>query len=110
MALRYGKGVYFSGTSGKSNDYSSGTERVRRMGRHLGDVRWRGMFLCNVVSGKTHSTTASKLSAEELVRIKERGCDSVEGKEGKHLNYDELVIYNPECAVPTHLIIYALYD
>ena len=109
MALRYGKGVYFSGTSGKSNDYSGGTQRMRRV-RHKGNVRWRAMFLCNVVAGKTHSTTESKLNDETLARIKQQGADSVEGKVGRHLNYDELVIYNPTCAVPTHPIVYALYD
>ena len=27
--LRYGRGLYFSATSGKSNDYAHGSERVR---------------------------------------------------------------------------------
>lgn len=109
MALRYGKGVYFSATSGKSNDYSAGTERIKHMG-HLGRVRWRTMFLCKVVSGNVYSTTASQLSPAELDKARREGADSVEGRVGSHLNYDELVIYNPACAVPTHLITYALYD
>lgn len=32
IALRYGKGIYFSSVSGKANDYARGTTRVGMMG------------------------------------------------------------------------------
>ena len=42
--LRYGRGLYFSATSGKSNDYSAGSETIRREGDRRGkDWRWRCM-------------------------------------------------------------------
>ena len=36
------------------------------------------------------------------------GYDSVEGEPGEDLNYDEVVVYNNDQAVPSYLIIYSL--
>ena len=36
------------------------------------------------------------------------GYDSVEGEPGVDLNYDEVVVYNNDQAVPSYLIIYSL--
>jgi hypothetical protein len=93
--LRYGRGLYFSSTSGKSNDYAHRSERMRR-GR-----RWRTLFLASVAAGKAYCTEAAEL---DLSRPPD-GYDSVVGEVGPNLNYDELVVYNEAAALPEFLIV-----
>ena len=45
--LRYGKGLYFSAISGKSNDYATASEQIRP-GAYGRLRRWRCMFVCEV--------------------------------------------------------------
>ena len=95
--LRYGRGLYFSSTSGKSNDYAGGSERVRR-----GSRRWRTLFLCQVAAGKAFCTTATE---HNFTRPPD-GHDSVVGEPSPGgLNYDELVVYTEDAALPTFLIV-----
>ena len=93
--LRYGRGLYFSSTSGKSNDYAGGSERMRR-GR-----RWRTLFLASVAAGKAFCTEEGEL---DLSRPPD-GYDSVVGEVGPNLNFDELVVYTEAAALPEFLIV-----
>ena len=108
MNLRYGRGLYFSDTSGKSNDYNQASERRRNISGH-GGVAWRAMFLCQVVAGRTHRTTDASIEEPQIDELIADGQhDSVTGEVGPHLNFDELVVYDEAAAVPNYLIIYAL--
>ena len=93
--LRYGRGLYFSSTSGKSNDYAVSSER-RRRGR-----RWRTLFVCRVAAGHAFCTQ----EAEHNFTRPPEGCDSVVGEVGPHLNYDELVVYAEAAALPEFLLV-----
>ena len=104
--LRYGRGLYFSATSGKSNDYSAGSETIRREGDRRGkDWRWRCMFLCKVAVGRPFITTEGELAPDQCPPPNH---DSVVGEVGPNLNYDEVVVYRDAQAVPSFLIVYAL--
>ena len=99
--LRFGPGLYFSATSGKSHDYAGGSELVRQ-GR-----RWRTMFLASVAAGKAHLELGESLDIERPPA----GHDSVVGEtkaKGGSLNYDELVVYEEQAALPQYLIVYSL--
>jgi hypothetical protein len=67
------------------------------------------MFLCNVAVGRSYATTEGILSEDHCPPP---GYDSVEGKvggTGPHaLNYEEVVVYNIEQAIPAYLIVYSL--
>jgi hypothetical protein len=107
MSLRYGSGLYFSDTSGKSNDYNQASERERTIAVH-GPTPWRCMFLCQVVAGKTHRTTDAQILEPQIEELLADGYDSVTGEVGPNLNYDEIVVYDEAAAVPNYLIVYAL--
>lgn len=99
--LRYGPGLYFSATSGKSHEYAGGSERIRH-GR-----RWRSMFLASVAAGRAHLAYEDSLDIDRPPA----GCDSVVGEtraKGGSLNYDELVVYTERAALPQYLIVYSL--
>jgi len=96
--LRYGPGLYFSSTSGKSNDYAANSER-ERSGR-----RWCTLFVAKVATGNAFCTCEAELS---LTKPPE-GHDSVVGEvvaKGGQLNYDELVVYSEAAALPEFLIV-----
>ena len=107
MNLRYGRGLYFSDTSGKSNDYNQASERRRHITGH-GSTPWRCMFLCQVVAGATHRTTDGHIPEPQIEQLLAEGVDSVTGEVGPNLNYDEIVVYDEAAAVPNYLIVYAL--
>jgi len=108
MNLRYGRGLYFSDTSGKSNDYNQASERRRNITGY-GSSPWRAMFLCQVVAGRTHRTTDERIEEPQIDELIADGRhNSVTGEVGPHLNYDELVVYDTAAAVPNYLIVYAL--
>ena len=106
MALRYGRGIYFSATSSKSNDYSKGSELVLRQGDRHGRLwAWRCMFVCHVAIGNTYRTTDGSLTDD---MCPPHGYDSVTGEVGPHLNYDEVVAYDESQAVPSYLVVYTI--
>ena len=47
---------------------------------------------------------------DETLQGPPAGYDSVHGQGGPHsvLNYDEVVIYNPDCVLPRYVIVYQL--
>ncbi|CAM9387144.1 unnamed protein product [Ectocarpus sp. 8 AP-2014] len=100
IPLRYGTGIYFSSVSGKANDYARLSAKTGSDG-----AEWRCMFVANVASGKAFNTKKSHLPQSECPPL---GCQSVVGEVGQALNYDEVVVYKEEAALPTHLIVYAL--
>jgi hypothetical protein len=105
--LRYGEGMYFSPASSKSNDYNDGSERMRP--GHRGERRWRSMFLCSVVLGRSSTTTEGFLGEGQCPPP---GYDSVVGLPGGQgpdaLNYEECVVYSESQAIPSYLIVYSL--
>ena len=107
MHLRFGEGLYFSDTSGKSNDYNHASERRRRIAS-FGVTPWRCMFLSKVVRGNTFSTTDGRIEEAQIDELLASGYDSVAGEVGGALNYDETVVYDEASAVPNYLIVYAL--
>jgi len=58
--LRYGRGLYFSKTSSKSNDYARGSERV-----HAG-AKVRCMFVCLVALGNELRTPEEWLNEDQV--------------------------------------------
>ncbi|CAM9262096.1 unnamed protein product [Scytosiphon promiscuus] len=100
IGLRYGKGLYFSSVSGKANDYASPSEKTDSNGRRV-----RCVFVANVAAGNTYNTTQVGL---QPTMCPPNGYNSVVGEVGAGLNHDELVVYNDEAALPTHMIVYAL--
>ena len=91
---RYGKGAYFSATSSKSNDYA----------RTGGSRTTKAMFLVKVVAGRTiklkqNSPNLTAPPGDYDAVVGEPASDSV-------LNYDELVTYRSDSALPSYLVVY----
>ena len=61
--LRYGKGLYFSRTSSKSNDYLWGEHKVLADGS-----RWGIMFLCKVALGRSWMVAQDFVPEDEVGR------------------------------------------
>jgi len=103
---RYGNGLYFSGTSSKSNDYAIKAVRGRREGTCC------AMFMCKVLRGQKYSTPDSTMTQQEVDGLIGSGFTSVEGLPGAgpgtrdQLNYDELVVYNDADCIPSYIIVY----
>eukprot|EP00752_Nemacystus_decipiens_P006890 g6189.t1 len=100
--LRYGQGLYFSSVSGKANDYAHKSEKVGRHGK-----KWRCMFVCNVAVGRSYNTYEGYLPPH---LCPPSGFDSVIGEVGQELNYDEVVVYNEDAALPTYLLDGIVHD
>ncbi|CBN75142.1 conserved unknown protein [Ectocarpus siliculosus] len=96
--LMYGKGLYFSSVSGKANDFSAETEKLATDGTTV-----RCMLVADVAAGKAFVTTEKYFPQMERPPL---GYNSVVGEVGPHLNYDELVVYDPAAALPTHFVVY----
>ena len=89
---RFGDGFYLAPNSSKCHDYTQGYSY------------YRAMLLFEVAQGKRFilKRNSTKLTAPPL------GYDSVYGRRGQSLNYDEIIVYNPDAALPTHVLIYEL--
>jgi len=89
---RFGKGIYTSSTSSKSDDYASNDS----------NSKLKAILLNKVVVGNgcklMHDD--SKLTAPP------QGFDSVLAEAGGSLNYDELVVYRNEAIRPSFLVMY----
>jgi len=121
MALRYGRGLYFSATSGKSHDYAGGSKRARPDGSGRA-VSWFVMLLCSVAVGRPYETARGHIPEEEVLRLVrgEQGGSggdgngdsgafgSVSGLVGPDLNYDETVVYDEAAALPSFLVAYTM--
>ncbi|CAB1106272.1 unnamed protein product [Ectocarpus sp. CCAP 1310/34] len=69
-------------------------------------TKLRCMFVANVAAGKAYPTKENALDDD---KCPPPGYESGVGEVGHGLNYDELVVYEEEAALPTHLIVYALH-
>jgi len=87
---RFGDAFYFAFNSSKSHDYTQG------------HGEYRAMLLCKVAVGKRYITQHNHCE----LTAPPSGYNSVYGKRGGSLNYDEIVIYNPEAVLPTHVLLY----
>ena len=87
---RFGDGYYLAPNSCKCHDYTQG------------HGVYRAMLLFDVAEGRRHTL----LHDSSTLKAPPSGCHSVYGKSGGSLNYDEIVVYTPEAALPTHILIY----
>ena len=91
---RFGHGFYVAPNSSKCHDYTQGAHG------------YRAMLLCDVCPGKKYPMTHNN----EKLQGPPPGYDSIHGQGGpcSILNYDEVVVYNPDCVLPRYVIVYQL--
>ncbi|KAF8176126.1 hypothetical protein K438DRAFT_1518572, partial [Mycena galopus ATCC 62051] len=89
---RFGKGIYTSSTSSKSNDYSHNDS----------PSAFKAILLNKVIVGKGCKLTHDSVS----LTAPPAGYDSVLAEKGGSLNYDELVVYTNDAIRPSFLVIY----
>ncbi|KAJ3807507.1 hypothetical protein F5876DRAFT_79635 [Lentinula aff. lateritia] len=89
---RFGKGIYTSSTSSKSNDYSTNECRSSL----------KAILLNKVIVGKGCKLTQDNVS----LTTPPQGYDSVLAEKGGSLNYDELVVYTNDAIRPSFLVMY----
>jgi len=91
---RFGRGIYTSATSSKSNDYITGTT-----------VPYKAIFLANVAVGRA----SIQYTDNPNLTQPPAGYDSVIGqpKQGGSLNYDELIVYTNDAIRPSYFVMYA---
>ena len=89
---RFGHGFYLAPNSSKCHDYTQGAHG------------FRALLLCEVAPGNKYYLQKNDAS----LKGPPQGFDSVYGKAGSTsvLNYDEIVIYNPDCILPRYIIVY----
>ncbi|KAJ7222937.1 hypothetical protein C8J57DRAFT_242270 [Mycena rebaudengoi] len=89
---RFGKGIYTTSTSSKSNDYSQNdcTSSLK------------AILLNKVIVGKGCKLTHDNTS----LTTPPSGYDSVLAEKGGSLNYDELVVYTNDAIRPSFLVMY----
>ena len=87
---RFGHGFYLAPNSSKCHDYTEG---------YLG---YRAMLLCDVCPGNKYPLTRNN----ETLKGPPQGYGCVYGNTGVNLNYEEIVLYNPDAILPRYVIIY----
>ncbi|KDQ52770.1 hypothetical protein JAAARDRAFT_183991 [Jaapia argillacea MUCL 33604] len=89
---RFGRGLYTSSVSSKSNDYSANGSASP----------YKALLLNLVVVGSGYKIweDCPQLQAPPL------GYHSILGEVGGSLNYDETVVYNEEAIMPSYLVMY----
>ncbi|CAG8755248.1 13056_t:CDS:2, partial [Dentiscutata erythropus] len=94
---RFGKGIYFSRTSSKCDDYNGSPKYFKRIG-------YKVMIVNSVVIGKGYKIAAD----DTTLTSPPYGFDSILGEPSKNrkLKYDELAIYREEAIRPQYLIVY----
>ena len=95
---RFGKGIYFSGTSSKSDDYNESSLKKFQ------GSNYKVMILNKVVVGQGYQLTKDNMKLTEPPP----GFNSILGEPSKtgNLNYDEVVVYREEASIPQYLIVY----
>lgn len=89
---RFGRGIYTSSASSKSDAYI----------KNLGASSTKVLILNKVVVGKGYKTTQD----QPALTSPPVGYDSVLAEPGAGLNYDELVCYTDDAIRPAYLVIY----
>ena len=87
---RFGHGFYLAPNSSKCHDYT------RR------NCSCRAMLLCHVCPGNKYYLKENSVK----LRSPPDGFDSVYGETGGILNYEEIVLYNPDAILPLYIIVY----
>ena len=89
---RFGRGFYFAPISSKCHDYTQGAHS------------YRAMIVCDVCVGKKYTKT----QPDENLLNPPPGYNSIYGKSGSDsvLNYDEIVVYEPDAILPRYIILY----
>ena len=87
---RFGYGFYVAPNSSKCHDYTQGKHG------------YRAMILLDVLPGKKYELKRD----DECLKEPPSGYNSVHGKSRERMNYDELVLYNPDSACPKCIIVY----
>lgn len=64
------------------------------------------MLAFDVCPGNKYELT----SDNEKLKGPPQGFDSVYGKVGVRLNYEELVVYNPDATLPKYIVVYKKDD
>ncbi|KLO05182.1 ADP-ribosylation [Schizopora paradoxa] len=91
---RFGRGIYTSSTSSKSDDYSQNNGQVQS--------QWKALLLNKVVVGRGHRLT----QGDTTLTNPPIGFDSIIAEPGDSLNYDELVVYSNNAIKPSYLVMY----
>ena len=91
---RFGKGIYLAPNSSKCHDYTQGNP----------DYGYRAQLLCLVACGAKYELLQDNT---KLVAPPD-SFDSVHGKAGGSLNYDEIVVYQADAVLPQYIVIYEL--
>lgn len=89
---RFGHGFYLAPNSSKSHDYT----KESCSGYHA-------MLLCEVCPGKKFKCTERNTN----LTSPPHGYNSVYGKTGKELNYEEITLFESDAILPKFIIIYA---
>lgn len=89
---RFGKGIYTTATSGKSNDYIRSSSNRR------------AVLVCRVLAGNVFRTQQNMPTLD----APPQGYDSVSGEVGKALNFDETVVYTSKAILPDYMIVYTV--
>ena len=87
---RFGNGFYLAPNSSKCHDYTRGHDR------------YRAMLLFDVAEGNKYIVQ----NDQTTLTAPPQGHDSVYGRRGGSLNYDEIVLYKSEALLPTHIVVY----
>ncbi|KAF8630179.1 hypothetical protein AX15_003058 [Amanita polypyramis BW_CC] len=91
---RFGKGIYTSSTSSKSNDYSSNGSGCKSP--------LKAVLLNKVVVGRGYKM----LRDSSTLTAPPSGFDSVLGETGGSLNHDEVIVYTNDAIRPSFLVVY----
>ncbi|KAF7969835.1 hypothetical protein HWV62_25896 [Athelia sp. TMB] len=91
---RFGKGLYTSSTSSKSDDYASNSGKTSSPNKAI--------LLNKVVVGKGYKVTENATT----MTAPPPGYDSVLAEKGGKLNHDELVIYDNDAIRPSFIVLY----
>ena len=89
---RFGHGFYVAPNSSKCHDYTQGNSAYG----------YRAILQCDILPGKKFVRTRG----DQNLTQPPQGFHSVHGKTGGELNYEELVLYNPDCILPRYVIVY----
>ena len=94
---RYGQGFYFAPNSSKSHDYCSKPDNGKYM----------AMLFCQVATGKEYTLRKN----DQHLTEPPKGGHSVHGKSkswlfSSTLNYDEIVVFNPDAICPRYVLLY----
>ena len=89
---RFGHGIYLAPNSSKCHDYTRG----------MPEYSVRAQLLCLVACGAKYEL---KFNDVTLNQPPEK-FDSVYGRSGGSLNYDEIVVYDVDAVMPQYIIVY----